>query len=61
MAKKTQAIPKATQNSADIAARKLLGVQSKPNAAPPKSAPSNGSSIGGRGVQGGARVRGGRA
>lgn len=58
---KTQPIAKQVQNSADKAASKLLAVQSKPKASPLKSAPSNGSNVGGIAQTGGARVRGGRA
>jgi hypothetical protein len=49
--------------SADVEARKILGVRAKATnrSAPPKSAASNGATVGGKSLKGGARVRGGRA
>lgn len=65
MAPKVFGTPKDDQRntSDDVEARRILGVRAKATnrSAPFKSAPSNGSSVGGRKVNGGARVKGGRA
>lgn len=56
-------VPREQDDSADIEARRILGVRAKATArpSPPKSAASNGSNVGGKSVKGGARTRGGRA
>lgn len=63
MPPKTFPIPKDPQDSEDTeAAKKLRRQDARSNrSAPPKSAPSSGSNVGGRALTGGARVRGGRA